>query len=178
MNSLDLTEIKAIPGNNRCADCGLTNPDWASISFGTLFCLECSGVHRSLGVHISFVRSLSMDSWSPKQIAIMKAGGNNKCQAYLASKGIPANTLIKGKYNSEDAQNYKDILKARAEGRDEPTNFPKRTGFIIKKENLSVRLNNGENVLKKLREERDQKSYVLQTYQKEDIQFQMLEKNW
>lgn len=177
MNNLVLSEIKAMPGNNRCADCGLTNPDWASISFGTLFCLECSGVHRSLGVHISFVRSLAMDSWSPKQIAIMKAGGNNKCQAYLSSKGIPANTLIKDKYDSEVAQNYKEVLKARSEGRDDPIFFPKETGFMSKEETLLTRINNDEYVMKKLRKETEQKSYILQTYEKEDAHFHTSEKS-
>lgn len=71
---------------------------------------------RSLGVHISFVRSIAMDSWTPAQMTIMKLGGNQKCQSYLSSKGILPSTPIKAKYESDAAQLYKEILKARAEG--------------------------------------------------------------
>ncbi|CAK0903282.1 unnamed protein product [Prorocentrum cordatum] len=53
--------IRALPGNNVCCDCNHVNPQWATVSYGALMCLECSGQHRSLGVHLSFVRSIQMD---------------------------------------------------------------------------------------------------------------------
>ena len=65
-----------------------------------------------------------MDSWTPQQLQIMKLGGNQKCQSYLSGKGIPPSTPIKPKYESDAAQLYKEILKARAEGRPEPTELP------------------------------------------------------
>lgn len=52
----------------RCVDCLQPRPQWASVSYGVFMCLECSGVHRSLGVHLSFVRSVQMDSWTAKQL--------------------------------------------------------------------------------------------------------------
>lgn len=65
-----------------------------------------------------------MDSWTPAQLALMKAGGNAKCAAYLQSKGVGPSTPIKQKYDNPTAQLYKEILKARAEGRPEPTELP------------------------------------------------------
>lgn len=82
------------------------------------------GLCRSLGVHISFVRSIAMDSWTETQLAIMKGGGNDKCNQYLKSKGIDPRTPIKQKYESDAAQLYKEVLKARVEGRPEPTSLP------------------------------------------------------
>lgn len=47
--------LRSIPGNDACAECGAPDPDWASLNLGILMCIECSGVHRNLGVHISKV---------------------------------------------------------------------------------------------------------------------------
>jgi len=124
MSPADLAIVKALPGNKECCDCGQKNPQWASVSFGNIFCLECSGIHRSLGVHISFVRSIAMDSWTEKQLSLMKNGGNKKCNDYLKLKGIDSRTPVKAKYESDHAQLFKEILKARVEGRPEPTSLP------------------------------------------------------
>lgn len=145
MQAADLAVVKSIPGNDKCAECGLKQPQWASVSFGTVFCLECSGIHRSLGVHISFVRSIAMDSWTPKQLSIMKSGGNMKCASYLTSNGIDASTPIQQKYDTGPAKLYKEVLKARAEGRPEPTSLPRPTP---KKKSAPYKPSNGNNAPK------------------------------
>lgn len=52
--------LRRVGGNDKCADCGAPEPDWASLNLGLLVCIECSGVHRNLGVHISKVSFSSL----------------------------------------------------------------------------------------------------------------------
>ncbi|KAK7243371.1 hypothetical protein RIF29_38164 [Crotalaria pallida] len=64
-------------GNKFCADCGSLDPKWVSSSLGVFICIKCSGIHRSLGVHISKVLSLKLDDWTDEQVdALVKLGGN------------------------------------------------------------------------------------------------------
>ncbi|KAI9075707.1 hypothetical protein K1719_042323 [Acacia pycnantha] len=72
-----------IPGNNRCAECSATEPDWASLNLGILLCIECSGVHRNLGVHISKVRSITLDVkvWEPTVLDLFRNLGNAYCNS-------------------------------------------------------------------------------------------------
>ncbi|KAI2662855.1 Arf-GAP with coiled-coil, ANK repeat and PH domain-containing protein 2 [Labeo rohita] len=71
-----LEEVQAISGNGQCCDCGEPGPDWASINLGITLCITCSGIHRSLGVHFSKVRSLTLDSWEPELVKLMCELGN------------------------------------------------------------------------------------------------------
>ncbi|CAM9753912.1 unnamed protein product [Lampetra fluviatilis] len=72
-----LARVQAIRGNERCCDCGQPDPRWASINLGIALCIECSGIHRSLGVHCSKVRSLTLDSWEPELLKLMCELGNH-----------------------------------------------------------------------------------------------------
>nr|XP_033780994.1 arf-GAP with coiled-coil, ANK repeat and PH domain-containing protein 1 [Geotrypetes seraphini] len=79
-DSLDkkvLEQVQRIPGNAQCCDCKEPAPEWASINLGITLCIECSGIHRSLGVHFSKVRSLTLDSWEPELVKLMCELGNS-----------------------------------------------------------------------------------------------------
>nr|XP_027803411.1 arf-GAP with coiled-coil, ANK repeat and PH domain-containing protein 3 isoform X2 [Marmota flaviventris] len=72
-----LQRVQSVAGNGQCGDCGQPDPRWASINLGVLLCIECSGIHRSLGVHCSKVRSLTLDSWEPELLKLMCELGNS-----------------------------------------------------------------------------------------------------
>lgn len=71
-----LKELQGLAGNMICADCAKKKPTWASLNLGVLICIECSGIHRGLGVHISQVRSLTLDALNPEQVEMLREVGN------------------------------------------------------------------------------------------------------
>ncbi|XP_041861875.1 arf-GAP with coiled-coil, ANK repeat and PH domain-containing protein 2-like isoform X4 [Melanotaenia boesemani] len=82
-----LQKVLAIPGNACCCDCGQPDPRWASINLGITLCIQCSGIHRSLGVHFSKVRSLTLDTWEPELLKLMCELGNKEInQIYEARR--------------------------------------------------------------------------------------------
>ena len=70
-----------------------TAPSWASINLGVFLCIECSGVHRRMGTHISKVRSVTMDAWQPAWVSHMAQVGNVNANARLEAN-MPADCVI------------------------------------------------------------------------------------
>ncbi|XP_036842012.1 arf-GAP with GTPase, ANK repeat and PH domain-containing protein 3 isoform X1 [Oncorhynchus mykiss] len=75
-DAASIQSIRNVRGNSFCVDCDTANPDWASLNLGALICIECSGIHRNLGTHLSRVRSLDLDDWPVELSMVLMAIGN------------------------------------------------------------------------------------------------------
>ncbi|KAL7574997.1 hypothetical protein ACA910_010815 [Epithemia clementina (nom. ined.)] len=101
--------VRSLPGNNRCLDCGAANPEWASVTYGCLLCLRCSGRHRSYGVALSTVRSIDMDHWTHTQILAMLEGGNEQLKSFYERHGM--GSLVDKRYHTKASLFYRSNLQ-------------------------------------------------------------------
>ncbi|KAJ7591680.1 ArfGap-domain-containing protein [Mycena floridula] len=103
--------------NRICCDCSNPNPQWASLSFAVFICLQCAGTHRGFGVHISFVRSISMDTWQQEQVKRMQLGGNGPLEISCA-RGYNDHLSPHETYHCWAASQYRSKLDAMLAGND------------------------------------------------------------
>ena len=111
----DIQEIVSLDENSKCFDCGAQKPKWSSINNGIFLCLKCAGIHRNLGLNISVIRSLQIDSWNEKQILFLKKGGNGKLKNFLLEYNITSNNSIDEKYKSKASDYYRKNLRNEVE---------------------------------------------------------------
>ncbi|EPZ31835.1 Arf GTPase activating protein domain-containing protein [Rozella allomycis CSF55] len=84
-----LKELVSRPENKKCADCKKKDSRWVSINLGVFVCIRCSGIHRSIGVHITKIRSIDLDTFTPEQIQEVSKWGNAKANYYWEAS-LPA----------------------------------------------------------------------------------------
>ncbi|WVN88613.1 uncharacterized protein L203_103824 [Cryptococcus depauperatus CBS 7841] len=107
-NARILRDLVKQPENKACADCKRNDARWASWNLGVFLCIRCSGIHRSMGTHISKVKSIDLDMWTPEQMeSIQKWGnalGNLYWEKHLKAGHIPPDhkieSFIRSKYES------------------------------------------------------------------------------
>jgi len=114
--------IHQLPGNHVCIDCAsAANPGWASVSFGSLLCLECSGKHRGYGVKTSYVKSLRLDAWNHREILSLLEGGNVQLRDFFErhrmgeTKSKSPNTTA-SRYHTKAGHFYRTNLSKHVAG--------------------------------------------------------------
>ncbi|KAH8080612.1 Arf GTPase activating protein, partial [Filobasidium floriforme] len=107
-NARTLRDLVRQEGNKNCADCKKNDARWASWNLGVYLCIRCSGIHRSMGTHISKVKSIDLDIWQPEQMDSMKKWGNKRANLYWEAHLKPGHhppdhkieSFIRSKYES------------------------------------------------------------------------------
>ncbi|MBW0462881.1 hypothetical protein O181_002596 [Austropuccinia psidii MF-1] len=112
LNARHAEVLKAMlrrPENKTCVDCKRNDPRWASTNLGCFMCIRCSGIHRSMGVHITRIKSVDLDTWTPEQVENVQRWGNKRANAYWEAHLRPGHmppdhkieSFIRSKYETK-----------------------------------------------------------------------------
>ena len=113
--------VKQDAYNSKCADCGKSKPTWASTNLGCFMCLECSGIHRAIGVHITKIKSITLDTWHKSEVEFMRSMGNFVHNARWAAFLEPGQGINSGSSMAERDQ----FIRAKYEAKKFFSNIPK-----------------------------------------------------
>uniref|UniRef100_A0A8C7YLJ7 ArfGAP with SH3 domain, ankyrin repeat and PH domain 2b n=1 Tax=Oryzias sinensis TaxID=183150 RepID=A0A8C7YLJ7_9TELE len=104
-------EVKKMNGNDRCCDCGAAGPTWLSTNLGVLICIECSGIHREIGVHYSRIQSLDLDVLGTSEMLLANNVGNANFNGIMEADLSPQG--ITKPDPSSDMQTRKEYITAK-----------------------------------------------------------------
>ena len=139
-------KLKLIPENQFCFDCNLKNPSWCSVILGIFICYNCASPHRSMGTHLSFVKSSELDMWTLRQLANLESAGNKKVKNFFRSHGVSGaldyTSQIAERWRNELSEIVQDIYpkKTQVESTTPPVRVISRPEEEVLKDSEEIKL--------------------------------------